>query len=386
MNKKALLIKLSPSNSLESSVMRTLGVIKGLLLNGYDVDWIVTKSNSNHTVRSLDQYGFLDRVNVISLSGNAQYENIIKNENENRYRKIIVSAIRKLFHKVSVFGSTKKIANNISLDSLPRHEYDVVISVSDPKTSHIAVKRLFKQGLKTKNWVQYWGDPLVGDITRSTLYPSFIMRRIEFKLMEKANKVVFTSPFTLNDEQKMHKKVRDKMICLPTPYAYERIYAGSGSEVLNVAYFGAYKSNVRNILPLYRAFEQLGKDYYLNIVGDSDVILQPQNNIYVAPRGDVTKLENKMDLFICILNSSGTQIPGKVYHYAASNKPILVILDGEHQNDIREYLSQFDRFYFCNNNEESISDTIQAIRISKKEYNPCNMIEPGRVVNEMLTF
>lgn len=68
---------------------------------------------------------------------------------------------------------------------------------------------------------------------------------------------------------------------------------------------------------------------------------------------ETEKYEEDADLLIVLLNKKGTQIPGKIYHYAGTNKPILIILDGDRKEEIKEYLSLFNRFYFCENNERT---------------------------------
>lgn len=80
-------------------------------------------------------------------------------------------------------------------------------------------------------------------------------------------------------------------------------------------YFGGYNSNVRDIRQLYSAFE--GGDSKLLICGNGDIALSERSNIEVlnrVPQSEVASLEAGSDVYICILNKHGIQIPGKVFY------------------------------------------------------------------------
>lgn len=63
----------------------------------------------------------------------------------------------------------------------------------------------------------------------------------------------------------------------------------------------------------------------------------------------------------------GGQIPGKLYQYSATNKPILFILDGtiEEMQILKTYFSQFNRYVFCKNSIDSIQNGIQKINLGQ---------------------
>ncbi len=54
---------------------------------------------------------------------------------------------------------------------------------------------------------------------------------------------------------------------------------------------------------------------------------------------------------VCILNKSGTQIPGKLCNYAGTNKTILVLVDGDCGKEIQSYFKKFNIYIFVNNKE-----------------------------------
>lgn len=383
---RILVIKLAPYDSLVSSNMRMLALMKGIDQIGYSMDLLTVPKSTILVDNDMSDYTFLERVNIVTTSQSNLYEAVVSKRHGGIVGKLYPIA-KKVYHKFSLYNHTDKVAKQVSINILPRKEYDYVIAVSDPKTTYIALKTLLDQGLKAKKIVEYWGDPLYGDITQSSIFPGFVLKREERKFLAMADKVVYTSPLTLAMEKKTYPEFSGIMTCLPTANVKPRIFPDTKNKVYTVGYYGGYKSTVRNIMPLYKAFGSLTGIAKLNLVGDTDLNLMSTENIMVKPRGVVKELEEQTDLFACVLNSSGTQIPGKIYHMAASNRPILVILDGDMKESISEYLKTFNRFVMCENTEESIRNAILTIMIMKenRKWTPCEILEPKSIAAEMLS-
>src|SRR5699024_6082318 len=124
----------------------------------------------------------------------------------------------------------------------------------------------------------------------------------------------------------------------------------------------------------------------LTIVGDSDIKLKRTANINILKRQPIDNYEAESDLLVCMLNKSGTQIPGKVFHYAATNKPILLLLDGEHGNEIGKYFSEFNRYYICNNNIEEIENMIRQIIKKEENFKPVHEFSSFNIAKELLSI
>lgn len=379
-NLSALVVKLTPIELLDSAVMRMIGVVNGLYENGYKITILSIPfvGESTHELQEC-----LQKSNVIRLGEGKTtlYNNL---GNGNSVKKHIRNVASKLARRIFPFDNSYAYLKYVDIHLLPDIRYDVVISISDPKTSHLAVKKLIKQGLKYDRWIQYWGDPFTYDITSELFYPKFIKKRIELSLFSKADRLVFVSPFTLNMQQKSFRNKAKLMRCCVPPYIKPRIVKKcEHNDKFEVGYFGSYMSVARNIKPLYNACSELS-NIHLSIVGNGDVILDSKENISILPRGEVELMEDNCDLLVCILNSSGTQIPGKIYHYAATNKPILIISDGEYGDDIMSFLSVYDRYYFCRNNVNDIIKAINNISNEEKEWEPCPYFESKYVVKMLL--
>ena len=173
------------------------------------------------------------------------------------------------------------------------------------------------------------------------------------------------------------------MISTPTAYIEEKNFPLHNGKY-TIGYYGAFQSNVRNILPLYEACRHMENLVDLKIVGNSDLTLESTGNIEVFPRGDISPFEEITDLFVCVLNKNGTQIPGKMYHYAAYNRPILVIEDGEYASEMHEYICSFGRYYTCTNDSEEISKSIKAILNSHEQWVPYKLMNSEHVIKTIL--
>ena len=384
---KALFVMMNSVEDLTSAVIRNLAVIRGLVLEGYDVTLLCLEKSSGSVSNNIGKYPFLNKVRIIRIPQSSVREKIWEDPKKRTIKARIVNSLRKVYHAFSILGSTKGLSKNIRIDILDGVEkYDVTISSSDPKTAHIAVEKLIKQGLRTSKWIQYWGDPLLLDMTRKSICPDLFVKICEKKLIKGADSIIYVSPFTLKLQQDLFCKYAPKMKWLPIPYVEEKISRRirKENESYTISYIGNYRSDVRNIIPFYDAVSALDKNSRTFIIGDGEPELKETEYIKVIRRSEVDLIENESDLLVTILNRSGSQIPGKVYHQAATDKPILIILDGDDPEKMKGYLQSFDRFYFCKNNKNDILNEICKIRNSNMNFFPCEYFEPSRIVKEMI--
>ena len=354
-----------------------MAFIKGLVQLDYYVTIVCLEGASE--IYDGTSFEFMKHVDIIYINKKSTYGYVI----EEVHRNDLIRKMRKIYQLLKIYDYTKSMAEHIKVSCLKHTRYDYIISISDPKSSHLAARKLIAQGVTYKKWIQYWGDPFATDITNKSVYPMWIYKKIESKLLEKADRVVYTSPITLRMQQKIYRKYGTKMYYCPTGYISELITNNSDNKI-RIGYYGAYYSSIRNIVPLYEACLSLKDFATLSIVGDSDLKLDSKENISCRPRGNVEEEEKNTDIFVCILNRKGTQIPGKIYYYAASNKPILVILDGCYKSKIKEIFSQYDRFYFAENNQDDIKKKVISIIEENREFSPCKDFAADNVARIVL--
>ncbi|PLR85413.1 hypothetical protein [Bacillus sp. V33-4] len=383
---KILFITLRALEINSSVSTSNIGLLNGLIQEGCEIDLLMPEVNPN-----LIQYepvqGIYDKVNVIRFQSNLIYEKLVIGK-QNKLKKLLVGYLRKIFYKVSLYDNTIQLVNMADGIILDGKKYDLVISTSDPKTSHMFADKLIKKGLNYDIWLQHWGDPLSIDITKENIYPHSYIKLKERQILSNADLIVYVSPITERLQKKGFPKYKDKMKFMPLPYEHEKIYRNVRREIITIGYFGDYNSKVRDIIPLYN-FCSENPNVKLIVAGSTDISLKEKDNITVLPRitqKQINELEAQCDILACICNRSGTQIPGKIYYYAATNKPILTILDGEYKDEIRDYLSTYNRFKLCDNNIESISEKVIELSETNNTHMPCVDLSPRKIASELLNL
>lgn len=241
-------------------------------------------------------------------------------------------------------------------------EYDYMVSISTPPSSHLLMHKLLKTGhIKGKHWIQIWEDPWYSDVYGTTNKGKIY--REEARLLSFAEKVCYVSPLTLRNQQQLFPKAADKMYWHPLPHYYKGIEVAKWEFPENVyGYFGDYVPAARNLEPFYRAAKETG--IAANICGNPCNLFQSTEKIHIYPRLTLNRLrpiEDGTNVLIFLCNRRGGQIPGKIYQYSATTKTILFILDGteDERSVLQDFFGKFNRYVFCQN---TVEDIIRAIR------------------------
>ena len=389
-----------------SANMSHNGYVQGLLENGCDVDILMAEDSWGQEDKGLPTWtqaryfryvstSVQDKLRkklrgtatvAVSASGNGSAEGVARPRKS--LKAMIRSAAKALFYKCFPNDPLYPLeANWLKKASHFRSEttYDLVISNSSPAASHKLVGMLLKKGgLKCKRWVQIWEDPWYYDLYGGH---SELVKEEEHALLREATEVYYVSPLTLKYQQKYFPDCADKMKHIPLPY-FDFSAEESGSvSICSFGYFGDYSSHTRNLRPFYEALARSGQIGY--IYGDSDLVLQATEKIEVSGRVTLDRLaevQAKTKCLVHLCNLQGGQIPGKIYHYSATTKPILFILDGtqEEKELLEAYFSQFDRFYFCDNTVDAICSAISEICAEDRSWTPLAAFSPKAVVNQLL--
>lgn len=388
---KILFVTLCSLETNTSVTKSNIGILTGLKELGHDVLIVMPKLDESFNYYD-NSYDLTDYKIIRFKSIGIGNKIAALNSSPSKIKKYILSVLRRFYQQLSIFDRTKEYLNCAS--EIPVYEtyFDVVISTSDPKTSHLFVERMIKNGLKYGKWIQHWGDPLAGDISSSLIYPQSYIRKIEKDIIKNADKIVYVSPFTEKVQKRNYPNFAEKIHFVPLA-CDKQIEQTSGSKsdskrILSAVYLGDYSSHIRDIMPLYNAVKNI-KNVKLTIAGGTDLILSNTDNITILPRvkqDKVKELESNASILISIGNLSGTQIPGKLYYAASSQKTILVTVDGDNREEMFKYLNSFNRFEVCNNTEKSITETFEKIAISEdKIYSIPENLLPKKVALDILS-
>ena len=386
-----------------SATIQNKGIVRGLVDLGCKVDVLTLKplECSRSYDRSMnDVDGLIER--VFYINHDKKYTLVMAKKTKkgvsSRHKKGFGGVFQRgrhlskhVYDSIAVFDAQKVNVKNVDDVKMDYSRYDLIISASDPKSSHLIVERIFRGNPDLSvRWIQYWGDPMLHDITRKNKWFNPIVKYRERRLLSRADRVVYASPLTLDKQIATFPEFSHKM-----DYA-NQVYAsvpsdvdessGRDDDVLRVGYFGTYYSATRNIMPLYNSGN--GSGFMLTICGASDLTLASSENIRIMDSvsyGEVIELEQDSDILVCICNMRGTQIPGKIYYYTSYQKPIIIVLDGEHKDELRRYFNTFKRFILCDNNEESIRVAIEEAKTRLLErYELADELTPKYMAKKIL--
>ena len=370
-----------------SANIRNWGLIEGLLANGHKISTLSPYPTDRELFNGnlLSDY-FEKRYWVGSITDKQDDSHDVLPPNKIKAR--IKSLAFKLFNYLSVYDRRSLLVSKINVTAIDK-KFDVVISSSDPKSAHLfALKIIRKVPSITKTWIQYWGDPFSNDISFKRLFGNYFVNKEEKRLISLADKVIYVSPFTANAIKGKYPQYERKIHFLPIPYrSSDSVDNDASYELGLIGYFGDYNSTNRNIMPLYKSIRDIG--YKANIIGNSDITLEPTEFIKIGnriPSEQLMSVTKNTHVFVCVCNLHGTQIPGKVYHYVNSGKPIVIVLDGENKAELVKYFESFKRFYLCDNTVESISSCLKKVVQENKTFGIPDALNPAKIAEAFVNI
>lgn len=393
---KILFISLDGFSNNTSSVIQNKGIVQGLHNLGHSVDvltlepvksMVIYDESMNDMANYINHTYYIPLNNLYIKLAGKQKSFVEKTGKESSFKSYLKGKIRMLIKSVLIYDIRALNVTNIKKLNLNPNDYDVIISASDPKSTHYVATKIVKRFKYKGTFIQYWGDPLYLDITRIRGPFDFLYKWAEKALIEEADKVIYATPFTLREQQNLYPNFKDRMTYVYQVPPYGSFGKGKRKSDYNeIVYCGDYRSTTRNIIPLYQSVKEGSDDLHLTICGTSNIKLDSGKNISV--KGQVNHktaqdLESNADILISICNLKGSQIPGKIYYLCAYDTPIVIILDGEYKEELREYFEQFDRFICCENNKEDISEAIKEAQ-RKKSYDKPKQLTPEHIASQIL--
>lgn len=268
--------------------------------------------------------------------------------------------------------------------------FDLIISISTPVTSHLLTHNLLKAGnIRGKHWIQIWEDPWYSDAYGFNGKEK--IRQEEKKLLSFAEKVCYVSPLTLESQKRLYPESAHKMFWQPLPYYYKDTAVEQPTFDHNVyGYFGAYYPAARDLQPFYEAAKETSVE--VNICGDPANLFPSTAQIHIHPRlplNELKPIEDRTNVLVFLCNRKGGQIPGKIYQYSATKKTILFIMDGteEEQLVLKEYFGQFNRYVFCQNTAADIARAIRRIEsgdLGNVQNVPLDDFDPVKTITNIL--
>lgn len=382
---KILYVVSRPLEINTSASIRNRATIMGLVENGNQVTLLTTEPDSNHI--AYDNSEKLNDVDIkyIKLNG---IQSAARIGRKFKFLSPLKRIVINYMDSHNIYDNLKGIVDHIA--EVDINKFDLVISSSDPKSSHLFVEKAKEYWKYQGKWIQIWGDPFYADITLDNKSKKKKIYSEEHRLLGSCDKVVYVSKMTLKAQMDLYPEFASKMVYIPTPYLKtidNKSEDISSKSCVNIAYCGDYASNVRNITPLVSAVSNMSDKVRLTVCGNSDIQLATSEQINILkrqPYKKVMEIEKKANILVHLSNLYGSQIPGKIFQYSGSYKPILFILDGE-KEEIRQQFEKYNRYYFSENNASDIMQTIEKIIRENKKFEPVEDFSKEQVAKNIIS-
>ncbi len=315
------------------------------------IDELISKGNEVTVLSGTDPENIEKNYKILYF-GNKQFSSNInkirqnsQDSSNNSIKKISYSILKKIyrflfktfswpdyamFWAFTIYKNRKRIEN----------DFDIIISVSLPFTSHLCAHILKKR--INAQWYMDIGDPFTLKIyspENNKIIYSYLNKFFERKFYKNASKIIFTH----NEVAELHKKkfnIDSSKIVIGYPIALlnNDIIKSSLSfnykdTPLKIGYFGAFTKSVRE-----------PNNYIINIansLGDKtkhEWYINEESKKYFSSINDITfhqfseilprklaleVMVNKIHILLSIGNFNKYQMPSKVIEYLSLGKPVL---------------------------------------------------------------
>lgn len=331
--------------------------------------------------------------------GNKQFSSNIRkvrknsqDSSNNIFRKISYSILKKvyrfifktfswpdyaMFWALTIFKNRNNIKNN----------YDIIISVSLPFTSHLCAYILNKR--IQAEWIMDIGDPFslkINSLENNKIIYSFLNKFYERKFYQNASKIIFTH----NEVAELHQNRFDIdsskiVIGYPIAEVNEKIINKSDNfnykiMPLRIGYFGAFTNSVREpynyINSIANSFdEEVEHAWYIN--EESKKYFTSIINISSHKFSDIVSREEalevmvgKMHILLSIGNLNKYQMPSKVVEYLSLGKPVLHFAEIK-DDPLYNFEKLFDNLKIINNKttKNDLENYFEEVKEKKFEIN-----------------
>ena len=343
------------------------------------VDELITKG---HKVTILTgMYPDFDKNNIeILYFGNKNNINIVSNLRAKSKQVSSGDSIKKVF-----FGILKKIyrffINYLAWPDYSMYwlyqiyknrshiskDYDVIISVSLPFSSHIAAYLINKK--VKKHWIMDIGDPFslkVDAPENNRFLYSGLNKRYEKKFYSLADNILFTHLDALSNHKKFFDIPSNKLIVANPISNFDKDLFNNAlsydysTRPIKISYFGIFTKGVRSpnsFLELVKKNNEFVFSWYVNEDSEKTIkscdINDDKHSFYShVPREEAQQLMvNSAHCLLSIGNKNPNQIPSKVIEYLATGKPIIHFAEID-DDPVIKLSDEFDNLITINKSDE----------------------------------
>lgn len=352
-----------------SAAIRNNSLVKGFIELGYNVDVYTVDWPAD-----LKSDFFLGEKNghlYFTQLPNLQRINQVKTKMNRPQKQFRFPALRKLVKTLLFFpDECGQWPNRFTCSDLAK--YDCLITSSDHKSSHFVGLKI-KSAYPHLRWLQIWGDPWNTDINT----PWLLKRRTAYyerRLLEKADSVVYVSLPTHEVMTTKYPMLASKMYYIPRGFYQECTEQTATTDGKYVIVYTGVISFGRNIFPLLQALhansiwcDKIKVDIYGQYTAEIEKKLKQYPFVNLKGNTDFHQMlpvYASASLLLYLSNKQGSsQIPGKLYDYFGTTKPILCLVEDE-EEATSLFLKRFNRCHVIRNNQEDIECSLARLFVS----------------------
>lgn len=385
--KKILYIAFYYNHTNEIASKRLQGVSKYLPKFGFEPIVIVPKT-ANPTVEfdnvQVIETPYEDMISrfIPNKKGGETKKEMTSQDNENKFVSKAISIAGELFAYPDGMKYWKKPAFSKCCEIIENENVSGIISSSFPITSHIIA-----HDLKEKYdlpWIADLRDLWnLNPYIHHTAIRRHFEKKLEIKTFENADVLTTTTPLAKETLQTLHptKKIIS-VVSGYDPEEYENITRTECSDKLTLMYAGSLYAGKRDPSILFQAINELINekkiikdeitvDFYGDTTNLKDLSEKYDLSSNVGIHGKISHdevLQNQANSDVLLLISWMNRnekmfIPGKVYEYIASKKPILSI--GYPEGSLKELIEKTNIGYHVS----TVDETKKAIYDYYQKYN-----------------
>ncbi len=374
-----------------------------LIESGYDVTVITGTSQ------------LIENPNIKYI-GNKKASGIVKNlrtqsniKQDSNYKNYLYKLLKKIyrfFYKFFAWPdytmfwifSIWKNRKKIDID------YDLIISVSLPFSSHVAAYIINKD--KNKKWIMDIGDPFSLKTNafenNRYLYKS-LNYYFENKFYKKAHQVVFTHQESA-DEHKIFFNMPENKVTIGSPIStfsqelfQKTVSFNYEAKPITIGYFGVLTKGVRSPSHVLKFFEQTDFELHWYTNSDSKEMIKKnkidfnRNKLFdmVTRNEALEKMVTSLHCLLSIGNLNPAQLPSKIIEYISTGKPVLHFVEIK-DDPVLEIAKEFSNLIVIDKNsnitevEQQLNNVF--INIEKFDINKFNENYSTRAVTNKLNI
>jgi len=321
------------------------------------------------------------------------------------YGKAIYEILRDFFFFPDVNAEWRITWKQFRKD-LSSLRFDAIISSSDSKTSHFVADAVLRSLKYDTFWLQIWGDPWSIDVSLGKIR-RFQGLLNEKRLFMKADAIMFVSKPTLEFYREKYRNLSNRMSFIGRSYSKKQSYGlyekknkatrNSEDGLIELLYFGNINSKQRNIMPLLDAIVHFNLSHTnklrLSVYGgcSHDILhlvsfrndVRFLGSIPFAEILDFAYSSNSVLLFLG--NRYGTQIPGKLFDYLGTTRPILALVEDRH-DPVGSFIVSLKRCFVVDNKTDEIVRALDELVVHPDKYSlePVAEFSPERTAMKVI--